>query len=86
MKSKINIIKAIILSIACIFTIGSRAQNPEELLTKANKLYNESLYDSAAVVYEDIINQGYSSATLYYNMGNTYYKMKKYPLSILYYE
>lgn len=86
MRSKINIIKATILFIACIFTIGSRAQNPEELLTKANKLYNESQYDSAAVVYEDIINQGYSSATLYYNMGNTYYKMKKYPLSILYYE
>ena len=63
MKSKINIIKAIILSIACIFTISSKAQNPEELLTKANKLYNESLDNSATLVYEDIINQGNSSAT-----------------------
>ena len=26
------------------------------------------------------------SADLYYNMGNTYYKMKDYPKAILYYE
>lgn len=63
-----------------------KAQQPSKLLNKANALYNESAYDSAAIVYEDIINKGYSSAVLYYNLGNTYYKLKNYPLSILYYE
>ena len=70
----------------CFMTIEAKAQNPEELLAKANTLYNESAYDSAAVVYESIINKGYSSATLFYNLGNTYYKIGNYPLAIYYYE
>lgn len=71
---------------AFVITTGVKAQNPEDLLAKANTLYNESAYDSAAVVYESIINKGYSSATLYYNLGNTYYKLGNYPLAIFYYE
>ena len=77
MKATINIITKIVL----IFVIGfsmlseARAQKPEDLLTKANSLYNENAYDSALALYEDIVEQGYSSATLYYNLGNTYYKL-----------
>lgn len=87
MKNKTNIIIGIIFIVmACFMTIEAKAQKPEELLIKANTLYNESAYDSAAVVYESIINKGYSSATLFYNLGNTYYKMGNYPLAIYYYE
>ena len=70
----------------CFMATETKAQKPEELLAKANTLYNESAYDSAAVVYESIINKGYSSATLFYNLGNTYYKIGNYPLAIYYYE
>lgn len=75
-----------------LFIIGfsmvfeTKAQNPEESLRKANSLYNENAFDSALVVYKDIVEQGYSSATLYYNIGNTYYKLRNYPLAIYYYE
>ena len=88
MKASIKIITRFVL----IFVIGfsmvfeARAQKPEELLTKANSLYNENDFDSALVVYKDIVEQGYSSATLYYNIGNTYYKLRNYPLAIYYYE
>ena len=81
-----------IARIVLIFVIGysflseAKAQEPEELLTKANSLYNESVYDSALILYQDIIDQGYSSATLYYNLGNTYYKLRNYPMSVYYYE
>lgn len=74
------------LLIGSILVPEVKAQKPEELLSKANELYNQHAYDSAAVVYESIINKGYSSATLYYNLGNTYYKLRNYPMSILYYE
>ncbi len=77
---------AIMLVMAFVMTTETKAQKPEDLLAKANTLYNESAYDSAAVVYESIINKGYSSATLYYNLGNTYYKLGNYPLAIFYYE
>lgn len=85
MKTKTPIL-IVVLLMGIATCLRTQAQNPERLLTEANKLYNESAYDSAAVVYESIINQGYSSATLYYNLGNTYYKLQNYPLAILYYE
>lgn len=87
MKSRMNIVVRliVIISLSTIFT-EVRAQNPEDLFKEANTLYNESSYDSAAVVYESIINKGYSSAELYYNLGNTYYKLRNYPLAIFYYE
>lgn len=86
MKKRISIIGIIIFVMTCFMAIETRAQKPEELLVKANTLYNESAYDSAAVVYESIIKDGYSSATLFYNLGNTYYKIGNYPLAIYYYE
>ncbi len=81
-----------ITKLVLLFVIGfslffdAKAQKPEELLTKANSLYNENAFDSALVVYKGILDQGYSSATLYYNIGNTYYKLRNYPLAIYYYE
>lgn len=88
MKAITHIITRYVL----LFTIGfflfseAKAQKPEELLTKANTLYNENAFDSALVTYKSIIDQGYSSAVLYYNIGNTYYKLRNYPLAIYYYE
>ena len=86
MKNRTHIIGMILLVVTCIMANDAKAQKPEELLIKANTLYNESAYDSAAAVYESIINKGYSSSTLFYNLGNTYYKIGKYPLAIYYYE
>lgn len=51
-----------------------------------NAAYNEGNYEQALVFYNQIVEAGMESADLYYNMGNTYYKMKQYPMSILYYE
>lgn len=77
---------AFLFIIVIFIGVGSKAQTPEEMMTEANTLYNENAYDSAASVYNNIIKQGYSSATLYYNLGNTYYKSRNYPLAIYYYE
>ncbi len=87
MKTKTHILKiGLLFVIAFVMTSMTKAQSPEQLLIEANTLYNNNAYDSAAVVYESIINKGYSSATLYYNLGNTYYKLRNYPMAILYYE
>ena len=84
--SKIIIKSIFVFVIGYSFIFEAKAQNPEELLTEANSLYNENAFDSALTVYKSIVDQGYSSATLYYNLGNTYYKLKNYPLAIYYYE
>lgn len=88
MKTRTNILLRItfLLFVSCFIATKAEAQKPEELFSKANSLYNESAYDSAARVYEDIISKGYSSASLYYNLGNAYYKLRNYPMAILYYE
>lgn len=51
-----------------------------------NAAYAEGNYEQALTFYNSIVDAGRESADLYYNMGNTYYKMKDYPHAILYYE
>lgn len=53
---------------------------------EGNAAYNEGNYDQAITLYNQVVDAGMESADLYYNMGNTYYKMKSYPMAILYYE
>lgn len=54
--------------------------------TRANQLYTAAQYDSAVKLYETILDKGYESAELYYNLGNAYYKAGNIPKAILNYE
>jgi tetratricopeptide (TPR) repeat protein len=58
----------------------------QNLLTRANNYYSEAIYDSALITYHQITDAGIESAALYYNMANTYFKLRDFPSSILYYE
>lgn len=53
---------------------------------KANLLYNEGEYMDAIEVYLGILDNGLHSADLYFNIGNSYYKINDTPNSIFYYE
>jgi tetratricopeptide (TPR) repeat protein len=53
---------------------------------KANQAYAQELYADAAEQYEQIISVGYESAELYFNLGNTYFKLNEIPSAILYFE
>ncbi len=52
----------------------------------ANKFYDEQNYDSAVVYYQNVINSGINNSAIFYNLGNTYYRLKKPGLARLYYE
>lgn len=70
-----------------VAAIGLKAQTIQnQEFTKANFYYNESRYDTALVIYEKILNEGYVSVSLLYNIGNTYFKLRNYPMAILHYE
>ena len=60
----------------------------EEMLQfeQANKLYRDGEYEKAAALYEQVVNNGYEHASLYYNLGNAYFKLKNIPAAILNYE
>ncbi|MCX6224313.1 MAG: tetratricopeptide repeat protein [Bacteroidia bacterium] len=61
--------------------------NMEQIVfDKANQLYLNGDYSSAREEYQKIINSGFESVELYYNLGNTFYKLGQIPSAILYYE
>lgn len=58
----------------------------QSVFDEANKLYSKTDFVGAAKLYEQIVNEGYGSKELYYNLGNAYYKQGKIGLTILNYE
>lgn len=61
------------------------AQN-SKLFEDANSLYNEGKYQEAIHNYLKIAESKEHSAALYFNLGNTYYKLNQIAPSIYYYE
>lgn len=55
-------------------------------IQEAEKFYAEAKYDSATIAYQKVLEAGYHSAELYYNLGNCFYKDNEIPSAILYYE
>lgn len=62
------------------------AQDVESMMTKANEAYQADDFTSAIARYESILEAGYASANLYYNLGNAWFKAGKIGPSILNYE
>lgn len=58
-------------------------QAPDKLM--ADSLYNAGKYQEAATLYESLLQQG-DNAKLYYNLGNTYYRLGDMAHAILNYE
>lgn len=70
-----------------LFTAQSiYCQTNEELFAQANNHYANNEHEQAAELYKQILDNGFSSAELLYNLGNVYFRMNKMPSAILYYE
>jgi tetratricopeptide (TPR) repeat protein len=75
--------KKILIFINLLIGLNSFAKGD---LEKANQLYQKGDYDNAAKSYENIVKQGLEAPELYYNLGNSYFKLNNIPSSILNYE
>ena len=63
------------------------AQDEAQLwFSQANAAYNSAAYDSALMLYNRVADAGLESSTLYFNMGDVYYKMREYPMAIYCFE
>lgn len=62
------------------------AQTTKDLWDKAHGFYSQSQYTEALQSYLKIEEMGYASEALFYNIGNSYFKLKEVGKSILYYE
>lgn len=66
-------------------SLMSFGQN-DSIFTKANDAYADANYQEAKRLYLNIIKDGEESSELYYNLGNTFYKLENFPQSIYYFE
>ena len=62
------------------------ASQIDDLMKQGNAAYQNGNYQNAISDYEKLVNDGYEGVSLYYNLGNAYYKDGKLGYSILYYE
>ncbi len=71
--------------VAASLTLPTFAQ-VDTLWQKANTLYSEGKYAESAELYVQLEQDGKSSAALYFNAGNAFYKQGEIAKAILYYE
>lgn len=69
-----------------LFFITSAFADAETDFISANDLYAQQKYDEAVRAYEKILDEGFQSAELYFNLGNAYYQLNDIAPAILNYE
>ncbi|MCB0736141.1 MAG: hypothetical protein KDC92_01415 [Bacteroidetes bacterium] len=75
-----------ILTISNFFG-GLKAQDYwQDSFAAANQFYYAADYQAAVNAYQNIINAGFESEELYYNLGNAHYKSGNKPLAVWAYE
>ncbi len=58
----------------------------DDLMKEGNDFYQQEKYSEAIEAYNKILNQGFESSALYYNLGNANYRKGDLGKAILYYE
>lgn len=62
------------------------AQSPEEIYRKANLSYEAEDYEKAISLYETLIEMDRVSGEVFYNLGNSYFKLKRIGKAVVNYE
>lgn len=80
--------KIIALLAASILLVAFHAagQSPEKLASQAADAYNKKQFAEAVKLYTKIIESGYESYPLYYNLANAHFRLEQNTDAILYYE
>ena len=58
----------------------------QHTFAQGNQRYADSAYAEAAEAYQQVLHTGYASGALYYNLGNTYFRLDRLGEAIRYYE
>lgn len=68
------------------FSVAFAEPSVDDLMNKANELYIKGQFEDAIKIYESLVQEGYEGTSLFYNLGNSYYRQGKIGYAILYYE
>ena len=69
-----------------IFIFLLNNQSLDSIFDSSNDFYTNGNYQMAIEGYKRILNSGFESAELYYNLGNAFYKLNNIPESNFFYE
>jgi len=75
-----------ILSFLLINNFSFAETNVNETMKQAGEYYRKAEYDKAINLYQQLLNSGYEGTTLFYNLGNSYYRIGELGFAILNYE
>ncbi len=69
-----------------LFPIWLFSFDGNKLFNKANGYFNAGQFNQAKEIYTELLDSGYKNATIYYNLGNTYYRLENIPNAVINYE
>lgn len=74
------------INLAPVAAHAGEAHPATELFTEANQAYDEGRFPDAVSLYEQILENGYESGSLLFNLGNAYYRKGRPGQAILWYK
>jgi tetratricopeptide (TPR) repeat protein len=82
--------RALVVALSCVALLaggaGHRLHAQEEIFEQGNQLYLEGDYAGAVEAYQAVLDAGFESVALHYNLGNAHFKAGELGLSILAWE
>ena len=74
-----------VVAMTALFATLAAQSSDTEAMALGNRLYEDGSYSDAVDVYEELVARGVRSGTLYYNLGNAYFKLGEMGRTILSY-
>jgi len=78
-------LRAALITLLLLSSTALASTDATELFDKGNRFYEARQYDSAIVSYAEALATGQESASLYFNLGNAYFKSGDLGHAVLYY-
>ncbi|MCF8259570.1 MAG: tetratricopeptide repeat protein [Melioribacteraceae bacterium] len=82
----IKFTKIYIVAILILFSINTFAIQVEDVMNKANSSYQDKDFETAISLYQQILDDGFVSDAVYFNIGNCYFRQGEIGRAILNYE
>ena len=86
---KTLLLSTLFLTLTVLVILPAHADLSEEnarIYNEANDFYSSKEYNKALNMYTELIERGIKNPSLFYNLGNTYFKLGQIGYAILYYE
>lgn len=89
-KTMRNSLKYILYAVLLLFVqpycVSAKEINVDALVKEGNAAYAKNDFKAAANAYQQVLDAGYESQAVYFNLGNANYKLAEMPEAILNYE